>query len=486
MPVPRSFKTDQSFLEKIAIGATGTKRAFQDLRRQGHEPLELERGSMSFKIWKKIKIKRIRVPDILCVRCGRRFESRAKSKLEITMSHSVSDPERGWDASLNDEDFVALVLCHRAGPGPLDWSSDSLVQYISVHALRQAAASGQVVQERPKGAGEGFEIRLTWPAAVVAVSAEVDSVDHTAIRLRAAGKKRLVSLRRKKGQLLPLVQAGEMVEPSQVVAAVVPVTVSCPCPGGADVDTYVALAGSTDRSNRFAAVKALGQFSDAEATRILRNRLNDSHEHLYVRIEAASALMRRGATEGEAFLAMTLHDEYLANRLEAVIVLAEVANPRASELLTSVLNDPGQDPEIRAGSAWSLGEIGAREALPSLVRCFTELALEVRLEAARALAKIARGHLTDVVRILPDGSPDQRPGIAWAISKAGGFRVEDLLPGLRDQDGRHWIAFIIGTQPQDAMLPEISVLADRDPEVYFAVTVLWKIFSSWVYGLEEY
>jgi hypothetical protein len=36
------------------------------------------------------------------------------------------------------------------------------------------------------------------------------------------------------------------------------------------------------------------------------------------------------------------------------------------------------------------------------------------------------------------------------------------------------------------MLPGIEALAERDPQVYFAVTVLWKIIASWVYDLEEY
>src|SRR5712692_12050456 len=111
MGLPRAFKTDESFLEKIAMGAIGTRRTFEDLSRQGHTPLELERGSMSFKIWKAIKIKRVRLPDILCLRCGHRWESRAKTKLTITMSHSLSVQERGWDFGLRDDDFVALVQC---------------------------------------------------------------------------------------------------------------------------------------------------------------------------------------------------------------------------------------------------------------------------------------------------------------------------------------------------------------------------------------
>ena len=53
----RSFKSDVSFLEKISMGATGTITVFNNLREQGHTPIELERGSRSFKIWKNIKIK---------------------------------------------------------------------------------------------------------------------------------------------------------------------------------------------------------------------------------------------------------------------------------------------------------------------------------------------------------------------------------------------------------------------------------------------
>lgn len=124
MSFRRAFKTDISFLEKISAGATGTARVFEDLKEKGHVPIELERGSMSFKIWKGIKIKRVRVPDILCVKCGKRVESRAKTVLQITMSHSFSDPERGWDFGLTDDDFIAFVKCSKSGERPIDWKAD--------------------------------------------------------------------------------------------------------------------------------------------------------------------------------------------------------------------------------------------------------------------------------------------------------------------------------------------------------------------------
>lgn len=47
MPGRRSFKTDESFLEKLAIGAIGARAVFDYLQEQDHCPIELERGSMS-------------------------------------------------------------------------------------------------------------------------------------------------------------------------------------------------------------------------------------------------------------------------------------------------------------------------------------------------------------------------------------------------------------------------------------------------------
>jgi len=50
-----AFKSEESFLEKIAVDAIGTRKVFEDMTQKGHNPIELERGSMSFKIWMEIK-----------------------------------------------------------------------------------------------------------------------------------------------------------------------------------------------------------------------------------------------------------------------------------------------------------------------------------------------------------------------------------------------------------------------------------------------
>lgn len=487
MPLPPAFKTDESFLEKISMGAAATQRTFADLESQGHQPLELERGSMSFKVWKAIKIKRLRVPDILCLRCGHRVESRGKRKLEITMSHSMRLAARGWDAGLDDEDMVALVACERSGPRPIDWRASELVQYVPVRPLRDAFHADRVSLQRPKGAGEGFEVRITWPAAVAEENGIVEIADEGALVYRQEdGTRKRLRLGRKGGTLVPAVAVGEAVRRSQILAAVVPVLRTFPCAGGATIDSYLQLIASTAEADRYTAAKALGRFDEPAAAAALTERVRDGREHVYVRLEAAAGLMRRGSDEARAFFAATLQDDYLERRLEAVIVLGEVGTPEAAALLVATLASADQPSEIRAGAAWALGQVGGRDALPAIVESFDALDLGIRVEAARALARIARGHTPEVLQQFTASAPERRPGIAWAVSTAGVFRVADLLPALVDADARHWVAYILGTQEQTRLVAEIEDLSRQDPEVYFAVTVLWKIVSSWVYGLEEY
>ena len=488
MPNGRSYKSDESFLEKISIGATGTRFVFSDLKSQGHQPIELERGSRSFKIWKDIKIKRVRVPDILCIDCGRRIESRAKTKLEISMSHSTSNAERGWDSGLNNEDYVAFVRCSKIGERPIDWTAVAPAYYVAVREMRKAYKSKQVIQEKPKGAQEGFEIRLKWPSVVAKANGTIAAVSDSRVQYKRGIDDRTISVRLKqKGiDLRPLIITGEIVNEGQFLASAVSVHREFACDKDKTYKDYVKLLKSPSVSDRYSAAKALSHYDSKDSADALRDKIADARDHIYVRLEAAASLMRRGQKEGIEFLTQIVHDEYLENRLEGVIILGEISKGDSAKLLQEVLLDREQHPEIRAGAAWALGELCKPETLDSLVRAFVGVEKSIQIEAARALAKIAESHSEKVMNLFADATGEQRAGIAWALTKRGSIGMDRILDNMVDDDSRQWLAYLIGSRKPEEYVSEIEKLKRKDPEVYFAVTVLWKIISSWVYGLEEY
>jgi hypothetical protein len=484
----RAFKTDVSFLEKISAGATGTTRVFEDLKRQGHSPIELERGSMSFKIWKKIKIKRVRVPDILCVRCGVRVESRAKTDLQITMSHSISDPNRGWDFGLTDNDFIAFVHCVKSGERPIDWRADELVQYVKVEEMRKALAENKVVSVKPKGATEGFEARLTWPSAIAKADGHVTNIDHNCLKFRRKDDDRIIRLPLKKGDIVltALVRVGDTIKKSQILASVVAASDEIRCGGNLTQSYYVELMKSTSLSDRYGAAKALSFFKSNETIKALKSKMDDEKEHVYIRLESASSLLKMGNKESLPFFEKMLSDQYLENRLECVIVLGEIGQRESTDLLIKTLLDTKQHSEIRAGAAWSLGELKDKSALNAMVTAFDAVDREIRIEAARAMVKLNDLFVQDTVKLMQAGNDSQRAGISWSLSKSGNFTVHDLLAIMNNDDARKWVAWIIGTQKEQKYISQIEELKQRDKEVYFAVTVLWKVLSSWVNGLEIY
>ena len=60
----------------LAVGAVGAQAVQQHLNSLGHDVIELERGSLATRIWRDVKRKRVRIPDLCCTRCGVRIESR--------------------------------------------------------------------------------------------------------------------------------------------------------------------------------------------------------------------------------------------------------------------------------------------------------------------------------------------------------------------------------------------------------------------------
>lgn len=491
--VASSFKSDDSFLKKLAVGAAGVNATIARLRALGFNPIELERGSTGFKIWKKIKIKRVRVPDLLCLDTGLRFESRGKTKPEISMSHSLKDPRRAWDAGMRDDDHVSIIVFEQSTESPVDVKRISPVHFIAVKDLRDAFAAKRVSITKPKGVEEGSEVRVQWTCAVASQDAAVSEVTPTRLRLQAPPPARcqIIHLSRSKGaiDLAPQVRVNDAVAARQIIAAVVPVHLTLACPSPIAEASLVEKLQSIVLSERYAAAKALRYRGYASARRVLEERVNHAQEDIYVQLEAAAALAAHGHPSGWAFIEANLRssmlDVPLETQLETIIVASEIPKDRSERLLVEVLQDGGRDEELRAGAAWALGQFPTATAATALVDTFNSAALGIKTEAARALLRIAEPQAAHLVEMLRSSDPSKRGGISWALARSGGLRPADVLPSA-DDDLRRWVSYIMGHGKESLTEAEVGAVCRADPEVYFAASVLWQILASWVHGLAEY
>lgn len=489
-----NFKSDESFLRKLAVGAAGTNLTITRLKTMGFKPIELERGSTGFKIWKKIKIKRVRVPDILCLNTGLRFESRGKTKLEISMSHSLNDPKRAWDAGMRDDDFVSIVLFEQHDDSPIDLKQSSPVHFLSVRDMQHAFAANQVTITQPKGVEEGSEIRVMWKCAAANQHSVVTMVEPGRISLTPTSgtRKQSIQLSRDKGRitLLPLVKVGETVEANQIVAAVVPFNATLLCPPSVNEAYFVDKLTSVNLSERYAAAKALRYRGYTTAKAVLESRMIDVDEDIYVQLEAAAALAAyNNDQQGWKFIESKLRSPVMTVPLETqpetVIVASEIPCNRSEQLLIDVLQDTQRDDELRAGAAWALGQFASSTSATALVNTFNSSSLEIKIEAARALLRIAEPQIPHLINLLKNDDPAKRDGLSWVLAKTGKFKLSDLIGGA-DENLRKWISYIVGYGKDKFIQGDVEAICKSDPEVYFAASVLWQIVSSWVNDLKEY
>ncbi len=491
--VANNFKSDDSFLRKLAVGAAGTNATIGRLKALGFNPIELERGSAGFKIWKKIKIKRVRVPDVLCLNTGLRFESRGKTKLEISMSHSLNDPKRAWDSGMRDDDLVSIVVFGQSDDSPIDLKQISPVHFVNIRDMREAFAAGQVSITRPKGVEEGSEIRVMWTCAAANQRSVVAAVEPGRISLTPVqeARKQTIQLSRSKGNitLLPQVNVGETVEANQIVAAVVPVNTVLQCPTSVGEAYFVDKLASVNLSERYAAAKALRYRGYTTAKPVLESRMTDADEDIYVQLEAAAALAAYDDGNGWEFMENKLHSPAMAvpleTQLETVIVASEILKSRSEQLLIEVLRDPQRDDELRAGAAWALGQFASTTSAIALVDTFNSSPFEIKVEAARALLRIAEPQIPHLIDLLKNGDPAKRDGLAWVLARIGKFNPLDTLAGA-DENLRRWMSYIIGYGKEKFVQTDVEAICKADPEVYFAASVLWQIVASWVNDLREY
>lgn len=354
------FKSDRELLRNITIGAVGTRQVARLLNQAGFRVIELERCATSNKIW-ATKVKRLRVPDLLCIKSGIRIESRGKSTLKVTMSHAVNNPQRAWDAGLREDDLVAFIHC--TPTGETAWAPSDEIRLFRVSDMRATAGAAGLSQM--KAASEGSEIQLTWPATIPGRAGEVLSVTESAVEvLQDSGRRQRYKLVAKKGKgadvrrysLHAYVRPGQRVNAGDaIIASVVPEAVPLEAPSGEQYDFLADLDGA-ERETVYAAVKALGhlpELREHSADRL--QHVLRGHDDALVQLEAAGALAHLGADTGWGYLQTILDsDTDQAVLMEAVLILAELKSDRSLTLLTRVADERANDPELRAAAAWGM------------------------------------------------------------------------------------------------------------------------------------
>ncbi len=408
------FKTDTSFLRFLSMGAIGVQQTIAHLRTRGFSPIELERYCGSNKIW-MTKVKRLRLPDVLCVRTGLRLEVRAKSDLRIRMSDAPNNPDRTWDAGLRDDDVAAFIaICQdengnqRAAAAPV---------FFGIRALRQSVNASKLGP--PKSASEGAERDRTWPAIIPSCDGTVQSV--TAEKLvvtmndgQDSARRQTYTLRGKNAYLRP----GDRFKAKVSILAGAPAELADLADFARRAYDPLAALREPNPVDRYAAVKALPRRDDLRDRAVpgLEQLLHTEQEER-VALEAAGSAATLGSVLGQERISQVLWGEGRKDlRMEAVLILTELASPFARDELLRVAGDRAhfEGDEIRQAAVWGLGKTGLRaygDLLPFLADADENVALH-------AIVAFGKDTPEPVIRSLVEELLSADPRRAPAASEA--------------------------------------------------------------------
>lgn len=474
------FKADTSFLRFVTMGATGARRTMALLRAAGFAPIELERYATSNKIW-ATKIKRLRLPDLLCVRTGLRVEVRTKSDLTVKMSDAPDNPDRVWHAGLRDDDVIAFIACREAD-GVM--RAADAANFFPVGALKAAEPLSKLGQ--PKSASEGSERDRAWPAYVPALDGRVTEIrgggllggppTHIRMVLHEGGRPPrpyTYALRGKHAY----VREGDRFSGGETVIAGVAAAKAELTPYLARAYDPLADLAAAREVDRYAAVKALPHRAElAAAARPRLEALVREERDGRIQLEAAGSAAALGSRAGIAFLeAVAAAGEGAPElRMEAVFILAESRTDAAADLLTRVAADRTAPSELRQAAVWGLGFAG-HERYDRLLAFLADGDADVALHA---MAAFGPGAPPDVVQALVSRLDERDPATAAGASEAlrlvgGDVAVVAAADAVADPARRDWALATLGRLDPGRVRALV-----QDAGVLRAVAPMLRLFSA--------
>ncbi len=508
-----SFKSDSSFFHKIAMGAIGSRTVRSDLAEHGHDIIELERGSLDAKIWKDVKRKRVRIPDLVCRRCGQRIEVRAKSEPKLSMSHSPTVVERRWDYGMVDTDLIAIPICSEVGSndstikqhwmrGMLTgetsywnerewvlWRPDGMVNYFTVQAFRDARPD----RVQKKGAEEGSETTLIWRACFSPCDGTIVDISPANITIESAE-----GMRRRRGrkEMDARVAIGDFVRQNQILACNAEPAASgrMQCTGELNSDLIRSMLGSPHLPVRFAGVKLARSTSCSELLAEITSIASDRDEDVYVRLEAKAYLAQMNAYSIAELFAPELSAMDRSDQLEAVIAIGEVGNENAAVILAGIIGDESKGYFLRSAAAYCLGRIDSSTSRRALVNAFSAQSYRVREDALTALADVGFDAMPELVSGIDNDDEQIQAGSAevlrWLARRADTASVSSrLIPEVAQtltRADRPLIAAWLGGQlPEPLVRAAIGDALENDVRLGYSLAVSWAFARSWIAPLHD-
>lgn len=469
-------KADDAFLRFITLGSAGTAATALDLRdHRGHQPIELERLAMANKRW-GTKVKRLRIPDLLCVRCGRRIESKAKNKMMMSLSDS-SRPDRSWnDGGMRDDDLFSFIFAEIA-------SDDTVVvgqpQYFTTGALKDAL--GHAKTSDPKAASEGSEIQIRWPATVPGKPGQVLEVVGSKIMCLYPGGRRQ-TFRRSEDDFQIYCTPGEVFGPyDTLLAGVVRPPTNLRCPG--ETWDVAAALDSADATSSYSAIKALRCRPDLHS-------LLDHAEYLAaapdtdwrLRLEAVASLAAVAPTDWTPTLGKLVTDSsaHQEQRIEATLALAELATAEAAETLADIATDTLMPTDVRAAATWGLG-LGSHPAPDVLVELTVDDDRNVAIHAFAALPELSD---TATQTLLAWLDLDDRRAATAARLLARHNKVHELADAaIGLGPARTWAVNILGRVRREDVKRVLH--QPMSPELLVHLEIGWANQRDWLKGTDE-
>jgi HEAT repeat protein len=471
-----AFKDDWSFLDKITMGAIGTQKVIELLNESGHRIIELERYCTSNKIW-ATKIKRLRIPDLVCLKCGRRIESRAKSKLGIIMSDSPTNQERRWNAGLREEDLVSFIYCSKDTNDR--WIASNTINIFNIEDLERCEELSRLGP--PKSASEGAERDRTWSSYVPGFSCIVDEINGTQIKLLKNTGGRF-SKTVPEGHSI-YVQQGDIIPGNaMIVHSVVSTNIDTEC-NERDYD-FIADLHSTIKETKYTAVKALGFLHELSEQSIpeLYALLGEEDLDERIRLEIYSSLARLGEDAWDNIKLYISSDISAPLKMETVFILGELSiYPEAQNILRSIIQNTDNSGELRSAAIWSLGHIN--ETLPFILNFVADNDDIVANHAIALIEKTSRLDLTQ--NILEIMQLDDIHGAIGArlLSTCTNFNDRAIIEkyvNSRDESLKGWLLYTIGLSGSERFSNLLNELDPNATESIKRLTPLWVNQKSYL------